>query len=66
MPKLLDEVRHLIRLRHYSYRTEKTYAHLIKRFIIFHGKRHARGMSHASGNPGLCPKAPRPAAYTGG
>src|SRR6266540_2218387 len=41
-PKLLDHVRAAIRLRHYSLRTEETYVHWIKRFIIFHGKRHPR------------------------
>jgi integron integrase len=39
-PKLLDQVRHAIRTRHYSYRTEKAYVHWIKRFIFFHNKRH--------------------------
>jgi hypothetical protein len=39
-PKLLDQVRAVIRCRHYSWRTEKTYVHWIKRFIFFHGKRH--------------------------
>jgi integron integrase len=33
-------VRHAIRARHYSKRTEKTYVDWIKRFIFFHGKRH--------------------------
>lgn len=36
----LDSVRAEIRLRGYSYRTEKTYIHWIKRFIYFNGKRH--------------------------
>src|SRR4051812_47351656 len=40
MSKLLDQVRHLIRLKHYSIRTEQAYIHWIKRFIIFHNKRH--------------------------
>lgn len=40
MPKLLDHVRACLRVRHYSYRTEKAYAHWIKRFILFHHKRH--------------------------
>ena len=44
MPKLLDEVRQLIRLRHYSYKTEKTYVHWIKRFIFFHRLRHPKEM----------------------
>ena len=40
MSQLLDQVRNLIRIRHYSYRTEQTYIHWIKQFILFHNKRH--------------------------
>lgn len=43
-PKLLDQVRAAIRMRHYSLRTEETYVHWIKRFIVFHGKRHPAEM----------------------
>lgn len=43
-PKLLDRVRDRIRVKHYSYRTEQTYVHWVKRFIIFHGKRHPQDM----------------------
>jgi integrase-like protein len=43
-PKLLDQVRTAIRTRHYSIRTEATYLSWIKRFIVFHGKRHPRDM----------------------
>lgn len=43
-PKLLDQVRRRIRLKHYSIRTEKTYLAWIRRFILFHGKRHPREM----------------------
>jgi integron integrase len=39
-PRLLDQVHRAIRARHFSWRTEKAYTHWIKRFIIFHGKRH--------------------------
>lgn len=39
-PKLLDQVRERIRVKHYSIRTETQYVHWIKRFIIYHGKRH--------------------------
>lgn len=39
-PRLLDSVRAAIRLRHFSYRTEKAYVDWIRRFIIFHDKRH--------------------------
>jgi integron integrase len=41
-PRLLDQVREVVRRRHYSYRTEQTYVHWIKRFIYFSGKRHPR------------------------
>jgi integron integrase len=39
-PKLLDRVRAEIRARHYSRRTEDAYVQWIRRFILFHGKRH--------------------------
>ena len=39
-PRLLDQVRESLRARHYSPRTEKAYVAWIRRFIIFHGKRH--------------------------
>ena len=42
--KLLDQVREVIRVKHYSLRTEETYVQWIKRFIFFHGKRHPREM----------------------
>jgi len=43
-PKLLDIVRTELRTRHYSLRTEKTYISWIKRFILFHNKRHPKEM----------------------
>jgi len=43
-PKLLDQVRETLRTKHYSYRTEQTYVDWIKRFIIFHNKRHPKDM----------------------
>ena len=39
-PKLLDQVRQLLRVRHYSPRTEEAYVAWIRRYILFHGKRH--------------------------
>jgi site-specific recombinase XerD len=42
--KLLDRVRQAIRLKHYSYRTEKTYVDWIRRYILFHNKQHPRDM----------------------
>jgi hypothetical protein len=43
-PKLLDLVRNKIRLKHYSIRTERAYVDWIKRFILFHHKRHPASM----------------------
>jgi len=40
----LDEVRSAIRVRHYSIRTEQAYLDWIRRFIVFHRKRHPRDM----------------------
>jgi site-specific recombinase XerD len=37
---LLDQLRERIRLRHYSIRTERAYVDWVRRFILFHGKRH--------------------------
>jgi len=42
--KLLDQIRDAIRLKHYSYNTEKTYVHWAKRYILFHNKRHPAEM----------------------
>ena len=45
--KLLDRVRHKIRLKHYSIRTEKAYVSWIRRYIFFHNKRHPKEMGRA-------------------
>jgi site-specific recombinase XerD len=42
--KLLDQARLVLRLRHMSYRTEIAYLSWIKRFILFHDKRHLKEM----------------------
>jgi len=42
--RLLDRVRFVLRLRHYSRRTEKAYVGWIRRFILFHEKRHPSTM----------------------
>jgi len=39
-PRLLNQVRDVILRKHYSRRTEESYVHWIKRYILFHGKRH--------------------------
>jgi integron integrase len=43
-PRLLDQVRGKIRLKHYSIRTEQAYLDWIKRFICHFGKRHPNEM----------------------
>lgn len=43
-PKLLDRVRWHLRVKHYSIRTETAYLDWIRRFILFHGKRHPAEM----------------------
>lgn len=43
-PRLLEQVRDVLRYRHYSYRTEQSYIHWIKRYIYFHNKKHPREM----------------------
>jgi integron integrase len=42
--RLLDRVRDKIRVKHYSIRTEQAYLQWIRRFILFHGKRHPQDM----------------------
>jgi site-specific recombinase XerD len=42
--KLLDQVSEVMRFKHYSIRTETCYRDWIKRYILFHGKRHPREM----------------------
>ncbi len=43
-PRLLDQVRQSLRLRHFSLKTEKSYVHYIRDFILFHNKRHPKEM----------------------
>jgi site-specific recombinase XerD len=44
-PKLLTQLSEVIRLKHYSLKTEKSYIHWCRRFIIFHKKRHPKEMN---------------------
>ena len=46
-PRLLDQVRTRLRYLHYSPRTEESYVLWIKRFILFHDKRHPKNMGAA-------------------
>jgi integron integrase len=43
-PRLLDQLRTAIRTRHYSIRTEEAYVAWVRRFILFHNKRHPSAM----------------------
>lgn len=48
-PRLLDQVRDKLRTLHYSYRTEQQYLFWIRRYILFHRKRHPAEL----GGPGV-------------
>ena len=43
-PRLIVQVRNRIRFRHYSLRTEEAYVHWIRRYVVFHGRRHPRDL----------------------
>jgi hypothetical protein len=43
-PRLLDRVRWHLRVKHYSIRTEQAYVDWIRRYILFHRKRHPNEM----------------------
>ena len=46
-PRLLDQVRRHMRDAGYAWKTEKTYIHWIRRYILFHGKQHPASLSDA-------------------
>jgi integron integrase len=46
-PKLLEQLRNRVRFKHYSLATERQYVHWVKRFILFHNKRHPNEMGSA-------------------
>ena len=43
-PRLLEQVRDRLRVKHYSLRTEQAYVQWIRRYIVFHDKRHPMEM----------------------
>ena len=43
-PRFFEQVRELLRAKYYSIRTEEVYLGWIRRFILFHGKRHPKEM----------------------
>ena len=44
-PKLLDQVRAVVRVKHFSLSTERAYVGWIRRFILFHNKKHPKEMA---------------------
>ena len=48
--KLLDQLSETLRTKHYSLRTEQTYIAWVRRYILFHDKRHPREMGAAEIN----------------
>jgi hypothetical protein len=61
--KLLDQVRDVIRKKHYSIRTEQAYVNWIRQYILFHKKRHPKDMGEKNwidqGDFGLMERARR-------
>jgi len=61
--KLLDHVRDTLRVKRYSIRNEKTCVSWIRRYILFHDKRHPEEMGRLPSKPqipprlGLCSKS---------
>jgi len=65
-PRLLDQVRNVLRLEHYSYRTEEAYVQWIKRLIVFNGKRHSEEMGEEEVSQFLTwlARSPKPSGCT--
>lgn len=45
--RLLEQLRHRLRTRHYSEKTEKAYSAWVRRFVVFHDQRHPNSMGEA-------------------
>ena len=58
-PRLLDRLRLAVRARHYSLRTEEAYVAWVKRFVLYHGKRHPQTMGEPEINAFLSDLAVR-------
>ena len=56
-PRFLDQLREALRIRHYSYRTEKSYIYWIIKLIVFNGKRHPKDTTPRAVRfgPFICP-----------
>ena len=66
-PRLLDQMRQVMRLGHYSPKTEQNYVWWATKFILFHGKRHPRDMrapqKSSNSSPTSLPTATSPPAH---
>ena len=49
-PRLYDRLVEVLRTRHYSRRTEEAYVHWIRRFLLFHTRRHPRELAEGDVN----------------
>ena len=61
----MDRLRQEIRVRHYSIRTEEAYTDWVRRFIVFHGKRHPSELGAAAVASGSCIQSQPMASLTG-
>jgi integrase len=57
--RLLDRMRHAIRRKHYSIRTEHSYIEWVKRYIFFHNKQHPEDLGEAQISAFLTRHSPR-------
>ena len=62
-PRLLDQVRETIRTKHYSIRTEQIYVQWVRRYILFHNKRHPKDMGEKEINAFLKQRACQKSIY---
>ncbi len=49
-PRLYDSLVEVLRVKHYSRRTEKAYVQWIRRYLVFHGRQHPRELSEGDVN----------------
>jgi hypothetical protein len=58
--KLLDQLRHLARAKHFSYRTEQAYVYWAERYIRFHGIKRPNTMGTSEVEQFLTPRSTYP------
>ncbi len=50
-PRLIDQVRDVLRVHHYNLRTKQRYLQWVQRFMLLHGMRHPREMARSGLRP---------------